>query len=172
VNKVNYNEKQQNRKLLRILWCVISFAAVIVWGRVIFGFSAQNSTESGSLSERVCYAIVDEITQIRQEELTETEKLSLIEQLDHPVRKAAHMTEYAVFALLLFNLLCALGMTGRKRFPIVLLIVFCYAATDEFHQLFVEGRSGQFTDVLIDTAGGLIMLLLVAGVRKIWRRRA
>jgi VanZ family protein len=82
------------------------------------------------------------------------------------------MTEYAVFALLLFNLLCSLGVTGRKRFGIALLLVFCYAATDEFHQLFVDGRSGQFTDVLIDTAGGLIMLLLVAVVRRIWKRRA
>jgi VanZ family protein len=169
---MEYNQKQTNRKWLRILWCVLSFAAVIVWGRVIFGFSAQDSTESGSLSERVCTAIVDEITQIRQEEISETEKLNLIEQLDHPIRKAAHMTEYAVFALLLFNLLCSLGVKGRKRFAIALLLVFCYAATDEFHQLFVEGRSGQFTDVLIDTAGGLIMLLVVAAVCKIWRRRA
>jgi VanZ family protein len=150
------------------VWRILSIAAVIFWGWLIFGFSAQDSTESSGLSERVSYAIAGEISQLRQEELTETEMQILVESIEHPIRKSAHMTEYAIFALLLFNMLCAFGLKGRRRFPIALLLVFCYAATDEFHQLYVPGRSGQFTDVLIDTAGGLVMLLLVVAVRKIW----
>ena len=37
-----------------------------------------------------------------------------------------------------------------------------YASTDEIHQLFVGGRSGRFTDVLIDTAGGFIGIMAAA----------
>jgi VanZ family protein len=146
------------------VWCIVSVAAVIFWGRLIFGFSAQNSDESSNLSERVCYVIADEISQFRQEAFTEAERETLVERLEHPIRKCAHMTEYGIFALLLFNLLCAFGMKGRKRFAFAPLLVFCYAATDEIHQLYVPGRSGQFKDVLIDTAGGLIMLLIAAAV--------
>ena len=46
-----------------------------------------------------------------------------------------------------------------------------YAATDEFHQLFVPGRSGQLKDVLIDTAGGALGLGLLALILYLKRRR-
>jgi VanZ family protein len=161
VSKKNQEKKTKKMTFPRALWCVLSIAAVVLWGCVIFRFSAQNATESSGLSGRVSYAIADELTQFRGEEVTETERQTLALKIEHPLRKCAHMSEYAVFALLLFNLLCAVGIKGKKRFPIVLLIVFLYAGTDEFHQLFVSGRSGQFTDVLIDTAGGLLMLFVV-----------
>ena len=38
-------------------------------------------------------------------------------------------------------------------------IAALYAVTDEFHQLFVPGRSGQFSDVVLDSAGALAGLL-------------
>ena len=37
-----------------------------------------------------------------------------------------------------------------------------YAATDEFHQVFVPGRSGKVADVLLDSAGALLGVLLLA----------
>ena len=43
---------------------------------------------------------------------------------------------------------------------IVLLSAFCYSLTDEFHQLFVNGRTGQFSDCLIDTSGAILGILL------------
>ena len=43
-----------------------------------------------------------------------------------------------------------------------MLIVIGYACTDEFHQLFVPGRSGQITDVMIDTLGGSIGVLIIS----------
>ena len=42
-----------------------------------------------------------------------------------------------------------------------LAVTFLYASSDEIHQLFIPGRSGQFTDVLIDTSGGLAAILVV-----------
>ena len=37
-----------------------------------------------------------------------------------------------------------------------------YAATDEFHQIFVPGRAGMLTDVMIDSSGALAGILLAA----------
>jgi VanZ family protein len=153
------------------VWCALSVLAVVFWGRLIFGFSAQQATTSSGVSARVCYAIADEINHFRNEALTETQLQELTDKMQHPVRKLAHMTEYGVFALLLFNMLCAFGAKGKRRFALALFLVFLYAATDEIHQLYVLGRSGQFTDVLIDTAGGIVMLLLLAAVCRIRARR-
>ena len=74
---------------------------------------------------------------------------------DTVLRKCAHVTEYAVLALLLYR---ALG----RELP-AFLVGFAYAVTDEIHQAFVRGRHASPLDVAIDTAGLLIGLL-------VWRR--
>jgi VanZ family protein len=170
-HKIHRKQQKRNGTWGRAVWCALSILAVVLWGRLIFGFSAQKATTSSGLSERVCYAIADEINHFRQEALTEKEVQELTDKLQLPVRKCAHMTEYGVLALLLFNMLCAFGAKGKRRFALALMLVFLYASTDEIHQLYVPGRSGQFTDVLIDTAGGLVMLLLIAAVCRIRARR-
>ena len=74
---------------------------------------------------------------------------------DVVLRKGAHMTEYAVLALLLVRVL------GREMPALALGIA--YAASDEFHQAFVRGRHASPVDVAIDTVGLLLGLLA-------WRR--
>jgi VanZ family protein len=70
---------------------------------------------------------------------------------DTILRKGAHMTEYAILALLLFR---ALG----SELP-AFLFGLAYAVSDEIHQLFVSGRHGSPVDVAIDAAGLLLGLL-------------
>jgi len=74
---------------------------------------------------------------------------------DLVLRKLAHMTEYAVLALLLLR--------ATRSYAWALALAVGYACTDEFHQTFVRGRHGTPVDVAIDAAGALIGLLL-------WRR--
>ncbi len=75
------------------------------------------------------------------------------------VRKAAHVTEYAVLAMLLLR---ALHSESRARFARQALIVFAvaaiYAATDEFHQSFNPSRTASPKDVMIDCCGALLGL--------------
>jgi VanZ family protein len=70
---------------------------------------------------------------------------------DALLRKLAHFTEYAVLTGLWWRALRGLG----ARFPLAMAMVISlgYAATDEFHQTFVDGRRGTAVDVLIDSAG-------------------
>ena len=51
------------------------------------------------------------------------------------------------------------------------MITTAYAATDEMHQLFVPGRSGQVSDVLLDSAGAIAGLALLGGIRFLVQRR-
>ena len=98
----------------------------------------------------------------------EKELLDKAEFIDYPVRKCAHMSEYAILTLLGF---LTFSFLHGRRFLIPIGVTFLYACTDEFHQLFVPGRAGRFTDVLIDTTGGIIMLLFIALVTHVARKR-
>ena len=74
------------------------------------------------------------------------------------VRKCAHMTEYAILAFLIYKTIVHI----EKSF----IFTFLYACTDEFHQLFIAGRAGQFRDVCIDSTGALIMILIIYIINK------
>lgn len=95
--------------------------------------------------------------QIKQKEQEE----QLIERLNKPLRKCMHASEYFVLSILIYNFLKNLKISGWKTVIISIGISFLYACTDEFHQLFVAGRTSQFTDVLIDTLGAIIGIAMV-----------
>ena len=131
---------------------------------LIFLFSAADGDESSKTSSwvgrtiaKVIYSDFESWSEEKQEEY--------IEKIEYPIRKTAHASEYALLAMLVFG---AIGpLPGKKkdfqRYAFSWLITTLYAGSDEFHQLFVEGRSGQFTDVCIDSAGALAGLLILAG---------
>lgn len=74
------------------------------------------------------------------------------------VRKAAHCLEFTGLSLL-FNI--ALFQTNKKKMPVwAILLTSLYAVTDEIHQLFVPGRSCQFSDWVIDTCGAILGTLV------------
>ena len=81
---------------------------------------------------------------------------------DFLLRKAAHVTEYAVLAALLWRALKG----GRpfsvgRLFALSLFISVLYAASDEWHQSFVPTRGPSVRDVLIDSAGALAACLIL-----------
>ena len=78
------------------------------------------------------------------------------------IRKAAHMSEYAILAMLLY--MFARESKIQSSFIFALIFSMLYACTDEFHQLFVSGRSGQWQDVFIDTSGSFLGLC----VQQLW----
>ncbi len=96
---------------------------ILLWAGVIFAFSSIPSLNSG------------------------------LGTWDYVLRKCAHMTEYAVLAVLLRR---ALGRDAPT-----LLLASAYAVTDEFHQTFVAGRHGTPVDWAIDTVGALVGLALL-----------
>jgi VanZ family protein len=81
-------------------------------------------------------------------------------------RKLVHFGEYALLCLLLWRAFEP-GLGPRGAALVGLLISSGYAATDELHQAFVEGRNGSPVDWLIDTAGAAVMaFLLRSGLRR------
>jgi len=68
-----------------------------------------------------------------------------------------HLTEYAILALLLSRALKAYGpkLSYNKRILWVCVIAIIYAASDEFHQMFVSGRTASLFDLFLDAMGSL-----------------
>ena len=152
------------------VWRIVSVALIVVWAVVIFSFSAQPDTESSEISGHVSYRIVKMWNQVFGWKHSGPELEQMAQKIEYPVRKAAHMSEYAVLALLIFQALTAFDRK-KNRGCMALGITAAYAVTDEFHQLFVPGRSGQVRDVLIDSCGAAIGVLIAWGLIRIYSNR-
>ena len=153
------------RTLLRIF----SLATAVFIMIAIFYMSAHSGEESSSLSGSLTGSVLDK-TEDGFSELDDAEKSEIIESVGKYVRKSAHFAEYFVLcgALTVFAFTFDIKRIPACGFSIALATV--YAASDEIHQLFVPGRCGLFTDVLIDTAGaifGAVFVLLICAVFKI-----
>lgn len=125
----------------------------------IFAFSARDGEKSGGDSFNVGM-LVGQIAVPGFEGWSEEKQIEFAKKIDHPVRKTAHRAEYALLAGLCYGRIGAIPL--KKRVAAAQAVTSLYAVTDEVHQLFVPGRNGNFTDVLIDSAGGFAMLRLIA----------
>lgn len=145
--------KNWNKK--RILFAVL----VIVWMITIFCFSNEDGDTSQGTSDVITNAIIN----VNQELEKNRETISFC------VRKLAHFSIYFVGGILLFEFYSTFDVTKKRIFGMSALTGICYACFDEFHQLFISGRSGQFRDVCIDSTGviiALIIMMVIARMKK------
>src|ERR1039457_2675231 len=84
-------------------------------------------------------------------------------------RKAAHLIEYAILAMLLWRAIVR-GANAERKMAILYvnlwLAATLVAACDEYHQGFVPSRGAAWGDVLIDSGGAIFGLLIAARKRK------
>ncbi|MCE5286409.1 MAG: VanZ family protein [Pelosinus sp.] len=148
---------QLNRiKIVKIaLWGV-----VFLWLVLIFALSAQPAERSDLLSKRITGIIAGAISWIASLDIDAKTINGLISVWNNVVRKFAHGWVYFILGILVIKAITYTRLTGFKAY--VLTLVFCsiYAASDEFHQLFVPGRSGQISDVLIDLLGAVFGMVV------------
>lgn len=134
---------------------IISWAAVAVCMGIIFFLSAQDGSESSDTSGRL---------------------MQLLAFLNLPIseaflRNAAHFLEFTGLAVLVFNALY--HTCGCKRPFLSFIITSAYAATDEFHQMFVKGRACTFSDWMTDSLGaasGIIVLCIFIYIFSCFKR--
>lgn len=144
---------------VRVLTTLLTAAVMVI----IFAFSTEDAEHSdrtsGMISRRVLSIIHPDF-----EQLEESRQKLLYDDVQHIVRKCAHFTEYALLGFMLR--LCLESWFGCrvKKDRSLALAAFCggtaYACTDEFHQLLIEGRSGQWSDVFVDGSGVLLGVLI------------
>lgn len=86
------------------------------------------------------------------------------------VRKTAHFTEYFILFVLAYRV--ARLYFDKKRAKLYMIIfVFMYACSDEYHQSFIPDRGPSFKDVLIDTSGGIAASICTLIIEKIKNKK-
>ena len=138
---------------------------VLIWMGIIFSMStdAGSAEETGGILEPLLRWMWPSISQ------------DTIEWCHFIIRKCGHLSEYAMLAFLAWRALEKPYLSKIPVFSLKLaarawLIATVYAATDEFHQIFVPSRTASVGDVMIDSTGALIGLFLVSGIQW-WRGR-
>ena len=135
----------------------------IIWMIIIFIFSNQPASASSNSSNSLIKNTIVRVYKLFNSNASEEDVAKIVEKYNYPVRKTAHFLEYLILGVLVLFTMKAYNI---KNIYIMLLICFLYACTDEFHQLFIEGRSGNIKDVLIDTLGSLTGILFFHKIKK------
>lgn len=145
---------------------IIFGIAIVIWLVVIFSFSAADSGESTKESKSFTTNVVNVTTELAdklniiEEKPSDSEIADIVTRVNPVIRKFAHATVYLVLAfLILFALDTRCENFWRNAF-VAVIICFLYAITDEYHQTFVPGRSGEFRDCLIDALGATMACCL------------
>ncbi|NHM29950.1 VanZ family protein [Neobacillus terrae] len=137
---------------------LLSWSLVILWMLVIFTLSNQPATQSDTLSTGVTKFVMELLQVI-------TNGAADLKSFNHIIRKCAHFFVYFVLGILALNALRRSGVFGWRSIGLTVLIYVLYATLDEIHQIFVPGRGPAVKDVLIDSSGGtlgvIINLLLI-----------
>ena len=119
-------------------------------------FSNQKAVESSKLSDGLILRSVRIIEKINHKQYSDEE---ILKRFIYPVRKLAHVTIYFILGFLVYLYIKDLKIDNK----IIISILICvlYATSDEIHQLFILGRSGEVKDVLIDTLGSVLGILFL-----------
>ncbi len=134
----------RNRRL------IIGWIALLFWMGLIFYMSNQPGDVSTKQS-----GLVLKLFQMIGIDLNK----ELGELATFVVRKAAHFTEYFILHLLAINVM-KYYFNIKKAILYAFIFSVFYACTDEIHQYFIPGRTMAFKDVLIDSSGALLAIVI------------
>ena len=123
---------------------ILAWSCFLFWLLLIFLFSSQSGADSSQLSGGII-EFLEDLTHIPLSN----------EICSFMIRKLAHFTEYMVLGILTMNLWKQYGKLNKKQLFVIILFCVFYAITDEFHQMFIENRSGNLWDMTIDSLGSL-----------------
>ena len=148
-------DKKEQIKIFKII-------LIMIWMISIFVFSAQQGTESGDTSRKFTLLIIKILT---------GKSLDLnspfVEGIQLFIRKFAHFTIYAIGGFLIMNYADSTDKTMKQKMLYSIGFGGTYAITDEIHQFFVPGRSGNIIDVGIDTLGVITGTLIYVGLKSL-----
>ena len=157
--------------LKKSVFRIISALLTLLW----LCFIWYNSAETGNLSADSSKGITAKIVNVIIKDfnsMTEIQKTQIIEKVNPIIRELAHAFEFFILAVFVGFF----AMTYKiRRFYIYMTIVFGFclfsACVDEFHQYFVDGRTADILDVLVDSTGALVATAIITVTVYLCKRR-
>ena len=139
------------KKILRIFLIIL----IVFWMYIVFAFSNAGGRESSGISMKVAKFLV--------------KNKQYIEYAEKIIRKIAHLSEYAIGAVLVYSLMLTFRLDAKVQFLSSWFSIIFYAITDEIHQAFVPGRAGRAIDVFIDSIGALMGICIMLFIIKMFQ---
>ena len=136
---------------------IIKFILILLCMFIIFIFSNDNGDKSTKKSDMV---IVSTTRFFLGDKLSNKEYQQYIDLFVVPVRKSAHFFIYLVLGMLVISFIKEFRTIDYLSLFMAILICFLYACSDEIHQLFIPGRSGEIGDIFIDTLGSILGIVI------------
>lgn len=141
------------KKFPVLCWLLVT----LLWLGVIFGFSSQSGEASGGLSAIISQPITDFLSELRGG-MSKAEEENLYLLIDGAVRTLAHFSEYAILGACLTLLFHGIGW-NTLWLPAICGVIF--SVTDEWYQSFAPDRVTDPADVVIDTLGVILGVVLI-----------
>lgn len=154
----------QTKKAIKI---IVLFAIAIGWMSVIYKLSGMNSNNSNGKSTDIISIFIEDTLDITNNygitsSHPDEQKIQKASQLiNAPMRKVIHASVYFVLAFFIMIVMDMIFDHKKYFLSTIIVLALCilFAATDEYHQTFVAGRTGQLLDVIIDSAGAIVGIL-------------
>lgn len=129
---------------------IIKTLLFVSWLILIYLLSAETGDQSGSLSDGILLSIAKLL------KISDTK--AFVDTFGFFIRKLAHFSEYFILYILTYE--CFKEYNCPKLIVVSVLFCVLYASFDELYQLFVDGRCGQLSDVMIDSSGSIVSCFL------------
>lgn len=154
----------KHKKRIAIIFLIVAAGCVLG----MFYFSNQNGDRSNGISEDIVLHILNLLS------ISPDSSIKVMDLANFVIRKLAHFSEYTVLGIGL----CGLMRVLVKRYWGIAAIVLgaVLASLDEFHQLFIPGRSAMVSDVVIDICGVVVgsiifTLIILLQEKKRWNSK-
>lgn len=143
----------------------IAWFLVILWMAVIFYMSSQPAVESNGMSRGVTKLIIQFVRIVYPLDIEVDATQFWVDRFNHTVRKLGHVTEYLILGIFVANAYKKSGVNGCKLMMYSLILCFAYAVSDEFHQYFVPGRGPGWGDVMLDSFGAALGIIIYKNLK-------
>lgn len=151
-----WSEFTVKRKFFVFFLCLL----VTAWTAFIF----SNSLKNAEASDMQSGGIVDFVIKTFFRVFDEQRRSGYVGIVTLVVRKLAHFIEFFILSSLLFLFFYVLQRNKKTCFLLSVSATAFVAFIDECLQLLSDGRACRFTDVVIDSAGGVFGAVFVCAV--------
>ncbi len=121
---------------------------------LIFKMSGVPIKNSNQMSQNIAISIFKFLN-------ISLENNNLLNKFNYIIRKSSHFFSYMTLAIILYLHFLKQNISNNKIINYVTTLLILFAISDEIHQTYVPGRMGKFTDVLIDSSGVILGIIIM-----------
>ena len=125
----------------------------------------MNNELSNTKSKDTINTIVESSVVVTNKDISKDNLNSIVNDLNKSLRKCMHSFVFFILVILFINAFNNSNIRSYKCYLFSIVLSFIYACFDEFHQLYVTGRTGQLMDIGIDMIGVLFGVLVIYNYR-------